>query len=495
MKKAVLVFVVFCLFCSAGCVRQKYEARWESLVQYECPEWFRDAKFGIYCHWGPYSVPAYKNEWYSHWMYVKGHDIYHYHLGKYGALDRFGYKDFIPLFKAEKFDPKEWADLFVKAGARFAGPVAEHADGFAMWDSDLTTWDAKERGPGRDVVGEMEKAIRSRGLKFITTLHHQWLYAWYPTMDRNTDASNPEYRDLYGPPVPSDYFNLAWSDSSFRVSEEFNQRWIKRAIEVVDKYHPDLVYFDSKLHIIDEQYRIDFLRYFYNSAMRRKQDVVCTYKHEDMVTGAAVLDLERARMGSLSPVPWLTDDSMDWNSWCDVADPEYKSSNRIIDFIVDVVSKNGSVLLNIPPKANGEIPAPVRERLLEIGAWLEVNGEAIYGTRPWKICGEGPTEVVEGHLNERQNKDMTWRDIRFTKKDEWLYIIVLDWPPEGQFQIKTLGGGYFSAPIKNLSFVSGTNSCTWTLEKAGLNIHVNGQKPNDFAYVFKVMLEAREGGH
>lgn len=181
---------------------QKYTADWESLQKYEVPEWYKDLKFGIYFHWGPYSVPAYKNEWYSIWMYKEGHDINKHHKETYGNLDTFGYKDFIPMFKAEKFDADVWADLFVKAGAQFAGPIAEHADGFAMWDSDLTEWDAKDMGPKIDVVGEMEKAIKARGLKFITTYHRHWLYSWYPTWDENTDASNPLYEGLYGPKVP-----------------------------------------------------------------------------------------------------------------------------------------------------------------------------------------------------------------------------------------------------------------------------------------------------
>ena len=184
----------------------KYKPVWDSLTQHSDPQWFADAKFGIYFHWGPHSVPAYKTEWYSHYMYVPGHACNKYHLETFGSLDRFGYKDFIPMFKAEKFDPDAWAALFKKAGARFAGPVAEHADGFAMWDSDLTEWNVAKMGPKRDIVGEMRKAIRKQGMKFITTLHHQWLYAWYPTMDPNTDASNPAYRDLYGPPTPRSAF-------------------------------------------------------------------------------------------------------------------------------------------------------------------------------------------------------------------------------------------------------------------------------------------------
>jgi len=179
-----------------------YQPEWESLKQYKVPEWWLNTKFGIYFHWGPYSVPAHETEWYSIWMYRKGNKIRKYHEETYGNLKEFGYKDFIPMFTAEKFDADKWAELFKKAGAQFAGPVAEHADGFAMWDSKLTEWDAMDMGPKRDIVGEMEKAVRKQGLKFIATYHRHWMYAWYPTWDAETDAGDPKYAGLYGPKVP-----------------------------------------------------------------------------------------------------------------------------------------------------------------------------------------------------------------------------------------------------------------------------------------------------
>lgn len=382
-----VLILIFLLITTTSVRGQKYKPTWESVKQHQTPDWFPDAKFGIYFHWGPYSVPAYKTEWYSHWMYVKGHDIYEYHQEKYGP--EFGYKDFIPMFKAEKFNADEWVALFEKSGAKFAGPVAEHADGFAMWDSQLTEWDAMDMGPRQDIVGEIAKAIRKTDMKFITTFHHQWLFAWYPTMDKSTDASNPEYQDLYGPPVPREAFGMSKDTPTHLPGDKFNNRWLSRVKEVVDKYRPDLVYFDNKLNIIDEKYRLEFLRYYYNKAENWDKKVVVTYKGKDLQKGAGVLDLERARMSSGRDFPWLTDDSVDWGSWCDVQDPDYKSADRIIDFLVDVVSKNGCMLLNITPTAAGEIPGPVKDRLLEIGAWLKINGEAIYETRPWKFMVKG----------------------------------------------------------------------------------------------------------
>lgn len=487
MKKTILLSLVMLIFVSCQ-NKPAYEANWESLKTHPVPEWFRDAKLGIYFHWGVYSVPAYKTEWYSHYMYVHGHPINKHHVETYGPLDQFGYKDFIPRFTAEKFNADEWVDLFVKAGAKFAGPVAEHADGFAMWDSELTKFDAKDMGPKRDVVGEMEKAIRKRNLKFVTTFHHQWLYAWYPTLDKSTDASNPAYSDLYGPPAPVEHFRAVWDDSTVRPDDKFNQRWYSRVVEVVDKYHPDLVYFDNKLHIIKEQVRMKFLQHFYNQAEERGQEVVCTYKFKDMAVGAAVLDLERARMSEKKDFPWLTDDSVDWNSWCNVSDPDYKSADRLIDFLVDVVSKNGCVLLNIPPTAQGEIPEPVKERLLEMGEWLSINGEAIYGTRPWKVYGEGPTQVVEGHLKERENPDNVAEDIRFTAKGDKLFAIALAVPTE-PLVIKSLGksAGLLDGEIQSVKLLGYDGEIEWQRNDSGLVVKVPQNLSLKHALAFEIL--------
>lgn len=387
MKKKHLLPILILALCACTpkakdetITKVEYKANWESLKQYKTPEWWLNTKFGIYFHWGPYSVPAHKTEWYSIWMYAQGNPIRKYHEETYGDLKIFGYKDFIPMFTAEKFNADEWAELFKKAGAQFAGPVAEHADGFAMWDSQLTKWDAMDMGPKRDIVGEMEKAVRKQGMKFIATYHRHWLYAWYPTWDENTDASNPEYAGLYGPKVPKGTFVMANKPTNPLPDATFNQEWLDRLNELMDKYQPDIIWFDNKMDIIGEKYRQQFLANYYNKAQEWGREVVCTYKFTDMAEGTAILDLERSRMSEKKDFPWLTDDSIDWKAWCDISDPNYKTTNRLIDFLVDVVSKNGAVLLNITPKANGEIPEGVKTRLLEMGDWFKVNGEAIYGT-------------------------------------------------------------------------------------------------------------------
>ncbi|MDP8246449.1 MAG: alpha-L-fucosidase [Candidatus Hinthialibacter antarcticus] len=496
MMAIVVIFWVFIALSNAKYIQcqeeERYNSTWHSVVQHQDPEWFRDAKFGIYCHWGPYSVPAYETEWYSHSMYVSGHKIRKHHVETYGPLSEFGYKDFIPMFKAEKWNPDEWAHLFKQAGARFAGMVVEHADGFAMWDSELTSWDAKDMGPERDLVGDLEKAIKQSGLKFIATYHRQWLYGWYPTLDPSTDASLPEYAGLYGAPLPISAFVGSRTFPEPLPDATFSKEWLERIQEVVDKYEPDLVWFDNKLDILHEKYRLDFLSHYYNKGLEWKKDVAVTYKHEEFYPGAGILDLERSRMSEAREFPWLTDDSVDWKSWGYISNPEYKTANRLIDALVDIVSKNGCLLLNIPPKPDGEIPLAVRELLLKIGQWLEVNGEAIYETRPWEVYGEGPSRVVEGHLSERQNSDATYEDIRFTrsKDNKALYVFLLGWPGAGEtVTVQSLTAGSQSPNIQSLEMLGVDGSIDWSLTDKGLSIRMPEKPPFVESVCFKLTLQ------
>jgi alpha-L-fucosidase len=471
---------------SAPASGAKYTTDWESLKKHPDPRWFDDAKFGIYFHWGVYSVPAFGTEWYSRNMYVKGSSENKHHLAKYGPLSTFGYKDFIPAFTAAKFNPDEWAELFDKAGARFAGPVAEHADGFALWDSRLTKWNAAQMGPKRDIVGELAKAIRKRNMKFVVTFHHQWLWGWYPTTDQTTDAAKAEYSGLYGPAVPPTAFD--YGNPRPRPTPEFCSMWENKAREVVDKYQPDLVYFDSRLGIIDESYRKSFVAHYYNRAQEWGREVAVTCKSLDMPHGAAIEDLECGRMARVTPFKWLTDDTMDWNSWAYLEKPDYKSANRLVDQLVDIVSKNGNLMLDIGPRPDGTIPEPIQERLLAIGQWLKVNGEAIYGTRPFKVFGEGPTQVKEGHFGERGLGDFTAQDIRFTTKGGVLYATVLDWPGE-QVTIKSLAKSSALArgEVTGVSLLGHDGKLEWSRDDRGLTVKMPAQRPCEFAFVLKIV--------
>jgi len=416
---------------------KKYEPTWESLREYkEVPQWLRDGKFGIYTHWGPYAVHAYgqNTTWYSFALYMEEDGEARQHFEKtFGKLTpEFGYKDLIPKFTAEKFDADEWAELFRKSGAKFAGPVAEHHDGFAMWDTRYSEWNAAKMGPKRDVVGELEKAVKKRDMKFVTAFHHAANWFFFPVMDKRYDTGDPRYSGLYGQP----------HERGAMRNQEFLDEWYGKIIEVIDNYSPDFIWFDFALDSIPEGYVKDFLAYYYNYAEANGKEVVVTYKGNDLVPGSGVRDLELGQEPKITYHEWITDSTVDdRGAWGYANDLTFKTPDRLIDNLVDRVSKNGYLLLNVGPKPDGTIPDGARDLLLEMGAWLDVNGEAIYGTSPWFIAGEGPTNLgaaTEIGFNEADTV-YTNKDIRFTVKGDVLYATFLAWPGE-EAVITTLRG-------------------------------------------------------
>lgn len=503
MKKIFLIILTLTITTTWSCKQTdrpksteesfRFEADWESLKQYEVPEWFLDAKFGIYTHWGAYSVASYENEWYPRLMYMKddegrGKEFYEYHKKTWGDPSEFGYKDFIPLFKAEKFNADEWADVFKRSGAQFAGPVAEHHDGFAMWDSDLTRWDARDMGPGRDIVGELAEAVRARGMRFVTSFHHAFHWRYYEpsyNLDK-TDTKDPAYcgTDNIYPPLhePGD-----------PAPKEFLDMWLAKVKEVIDKYQPDYLWFDFGWREPEfEPYKKEFLAYYYNRALTWDKGVVVTYKGDDLPEGVAVLDLERGKLDTLSSVPWITDTSVDLKSWSYITKPQYKSVNILVDNLIDRVSKNGNLLLNIGPNPDGTIPDEQKELLFGIGDWLKVNGEAIYGTRPWKRYGEGPTIQAGGSFSEtRDQSEFTPQDIRFTTKENALYVLALGWPEDGTIRAESLKAGVElpSGEIHAVSMLGSNEKIEWFRDESCLKLNFPEEKPCEHAFVFKIELE------
>jgi len=474
--------------------REPYEPTWESLQTYKCPEWFKDAKFGIYTHWGAYSVPAWENEWYPRLMYFedeekRGNNFFNYHKENWGEVSEFGYKDFIPLFTAEKFDADEWADLFKKSGAQFAGPVAQHHDGFAMWDSDLTEWDAKDMGPKRDILGELAEAVRKRDMRLVTSFHHAFHWKYYePSYGiEGSDTKDPAYAGINKiyPPV---------HEPGAPESKEFLDNWFSRIVEVIDKYQPDYLWYDFGWQQPGfEPYQKEFLAYYYNEALKLGKEVVVTYKGKHLPEGVAILDLERGQLDSLSSREWITDTSVGLKSWSYIDAPDYKTINTLVDNLIDRVSKNGNLLLNIGPHPDGSIPEAQKELLLGIGAWLDVNGEAIYGTRPWIKFGEGPTQMAFGHMTERKNKGFSYaaEDIRFTTRENFLYAIALDWPEDGEIHVKSLEEGVkiSTKGIRSVSLVGSGATLEWSRDAEGLHVSLPEEKPCDQAYTLKIELK------
>lgn len=477
-----------------------FKPEWDSLKQYQVPDWFRDGKFGIYAHWGVYSAAkgSGQTDWYGRNMYKAGHPNNVEHLAKHGSLSEFGYKDFIPELTAENFDADEWADLYVEAGARFAGPVGEHADGFSMWDSEVNPWNAVNMGPKRDIVGEMEKAIRKRGLKFLVSLHHQWLWGWYPTWDENTDAGDPRNSSFYGPKYPATAQALdlpLGNDGNMAAdplpSREWQATWLAKTKEVVDRYSPDVLWFDNRMQILSEGVRREMAAHFLNNAHAKGLEPVLNYKRPDMLYGAGTIDLERSRMPDIFPEPWLTDTSVSRSSWAYATDLEYYSADRLTDDLIDIVSKNGCMLLNVAPAPDGSIPEIQKDILRGIGAWLKINGEAIYGSRPWLIYGEGPNNPASGHLADVGFQGFTDEDIRFTTNEGFLYAIALGWPEDGAtVTIQALGSAKYSDAIADIKLLGHDGKLAWKRTNEGLIIQLPAEAPCESAYAFKITRDS-----
>jgi len=467
-----------------------FQPTWSSLRNNSIPQWLRDGKFGIYTHWGVYAVPAMgpNATWYSNHLYMDANSQARaYHEMTYGPLRTFGYKDFIPMFKGEKFNAGEWADLFKRSGARFAGPVAEHHDGFAMWDSALTEWNAARMGPRRDVVGELARAIKSRGLKFVTAFHHAENWFFFPVWDKTLDCGDPRYSGLYGP----------IHEKGAQPSKAFLDDWKGKVVEVIDKYSPDFLWFDFGLGFVPESYKRELLAYYYNQAAARNKEVIVTYKDHDLPVGIGINDLELGQENDLTYHEWITDSSIDnQGAWGYVRGAGFKTVENLVHNLVDRVSKNGYLLLNVGPKADGSIPEEVQERLLGLGRWLEVNGEAIYGTMPWIIPGEGPTKLEnKGPFNESDALRYTAQDVRFTAKGEVLYATVLGWPGE-KILIRSLSGGpdpqhnfrngWYPSEISSITMLGDGKPLRWEMSAEGLSIETPKTKPCAYAYVFKI---------
>jgi len=482
----------------AGVQSGPFHAEWDSLGAYRVPNWFRDAKFGIFIHWGVYSVPAFGNEWYPRNMYQQGNAAFKHHIETYGPQSKFGYKDFIPMFRAEKFNADDWVDLFARAGARYIVPVAEHCDGFAMYNSGLTDWDAAKMGPKRDVVGELAVATRRRGLYFGASSHRAEHWWWYDGgMKFDSDVKDPRYVGLYGPAKP---MALPGEDDSKEPDPDHLERWLPpdagfmddwlaRSTEIVDKYHPDFLYFDWWIgQPAFQPYLKRFASYYYNEAAKRRQEVVLTYKQHDFPENAAVLDIERAKLDAVRLLPWQTDTSVSIHSWGYVENDEYRDAKSLIAELVDVVSKNGNLLLNVGPKSDGTIPEQAQTILLQMGAWLRVNGEAIYGTRPWLVYGEGPTRVMSDAMNS-DKQDYTSEDVRFTTNNGVLYAIALGWPPSGELRLRSLPRNtpYLSASVCSVQLLGSSTKLSWTQGDDGLRIKLPMTKPDEPAFAFRIL--------
>ena len=478
----------------------KYVANFDSLAKHnQQPDWFQDAKLGIYFHWGVYSVPAFANEWYPSRMHHKNDIVYAHHLDTYGHPSEFGYHDFVPMFKAEHFNADEWAALFKKSGARFAGPVAEHHDGYSMWASDITPWNTRDTGPMRDITGELEKAIRANGMKLITTFHHAknlQRFDSIPAEGSNRAYRNSHYPYFVGMPPRSEDERLKYLYGNIPEEQWLEEVWLGKLKEVIDKYHPDIMWFDSWLDQIPVEKRAEYAAHYLNEADKWGKEVVIIRKQDDLPLDFSLNDLEKSRMNKMGEQSWMTDETISYGSWCYTEGLRIKPTKDIIHVLVDIVSKNGVLLLNISPKADGTIPENQQQVLLELGEWLDVYGEAIYETRPWITFGEGPTKEPEGHFqNHRDFEKLVYtnKDMRYTKKGNNIYATFFGWPDGDHVILETFAKGNLEGDfvVENVTLMDYDDKVNWELIDDGLKIELPEEMTNDMAMVFKLETKGK----
>jgi alpha-L-fucosidase len=474
-----------------------FRADWQSLRQYEVPEWYRDAKFGIFIHWGVYSVPAFGSEWYPRDMYRPGSEEYKHHLATYGPVDKFGYRDFIPMFKAEHFNPAAWARLFLESGAKYVIPVFEHHDGFAMYDSGLSDWTAAKMGPNRDLMGDLATAIRAQGLHLGASFHrveHNFFFDVGRRID--SDVNDSRYASFYGPahirlenkentPLANDFtfVSSAWADD-----------WLARSAEIVEKYHPEVMWFDWWVgHPSMRGALSRFAAFYYNESMKYSGNpCVINYKYFAMEEHSAVLDLERGQLSAIRPLAWQTDTSVGNKSWGYIENDTFKSAEFIVHQLIDIVSKNGNLLLNIGPRSDGTIPAEVQNVLLETGHWLQVNGEAIYGTRPWRVFGEGPTKTIAGPFHDTETQAYTAEDFRFTQKNGVVYAIQMVWPPNATAIIRSLAPNLLGAQsrIQSIRLLGTEGNLSFQQRPDGLYVQLPAKPIGKYAYALRIVFDS-----
>jgi alpha-L-fucosidase len=469
----------------------------ESLEAYRVPRWFHDAKFGIWAHWGPQSAAEF-GDWYARNIYIEGSKQYRYHVEHYGHPSKFGYKDLIPTWTGDEFEPEYLVGLYQRAGAKYFVSMGVHVDNFDLWHSKHTRWNAVNMGVKRDVVGEFGRAARRHGLKFGVSDHLWCSYKWFsvahgsdmegPLAGVPYDGANPAYYDLYGD-CPTVYRKLPWNEDD--IPEKWQRHWFARIKDLVDQAEPDLIYQDGQIPF--GELGLGLVAHYYNENARRhggQVEAVYTSKRiEDSAVGTCVLDVERGTTDAIWPRPWQTCTCV--GHWHYDRTAQYKTPKRVLDMLVDIVSRNGNLLLNFPLSRVGTLDDREMAILDEITQWMAVNGEAIFGTRPWKIFGEGPTvqkKDPKQKYAESSYRDLTVADVRFTTKGKVLYAFAMGWPESGRVSIPALAKkrGLAAGNIERVALVGQPGPLHWTLADDGLAVELNGKLPCRHAIALKI---------
>jgi len=473
-----------------------YDSSWESLAQYRCPDWFRDAKFGIWSCWNAYTVPA-NGDWYARGMYEQGSSHYNYHVKNYGHPSEFGYKDIVELWKGEHFSPDSLVALFKESGARYVVAMAVHHDNFDLWDSKYQKWNSVNNGPHINIIGEWEKAVRKAGLKWGVTSHLERSWNWFQT-SHGADTSGPKAGVLYDgadPAYKSIYHDTyGVKDLSYAYSLNFPQQWIdeytNRITDLLTRYKPDLFYMDGGIPFGERGRKL--IAWYYNQyRMWNREDIdpVMNVKnygapalfHGDFRYGTCVEDVERGQLGEINRVPWQTDNSI--GDWFWKNSDIYITPKQFVDQLIDIVSKNGNLLMNVPLRADGTLDQKATDLLKEMGKWLRTNGEGIFGTRPYIVFGEGPTLVANGYFAPMA--ELTANDYRFTTKGDTVYTFICG-KPSGEIKIKAFREGSYHR-IKSVEMLGNNTELSFVQKGDGLAVSVPETLPSDYAVCLRII--------
>ena len=511
-----------------------YEPTWESLSQYgEAPEWFRDVKFGIWAHWGPQCQPE-QGDWYARSMYMEGIREYKWHVENYGHPSEFGFKDVIHLWKADKWNPEMLMEMYYRAGARYFFTLGNHHDNFDLWNSKHHKWNSVNIGPEKDIVGGWEKAARKYGMRFGVSIHSSQAWKWYEPSQR-ADKKGPmagipydgkltkkdgkgkwwdgyDPQELYAQNHPlsenSEDNNMihsqwAWGNGAYPPSEEYCLNYLNRNIDMMNRYNPDLVYYDDTAMplwpVSDAGLRA--VTHFYNKSISenngKNEAVVFAKILTDEQKNALVWDVEKGVPDQMQDKPWQTCTCIgSWHYNRSIYDRDlYKSAKTVVHMLIDIISKNGNLLLSIPQRGDGSIDDKELKILEDIAAWMAINSEGIYGTRPWKIFGEGPVAEMSNPINaqgfnEGRHQPYTAQDIRFVTKGNILYAHVLALPIDGKVVIRSLSKGnpLMEKKIKTVKLLGSKKPVKFKRTTEGLVVELpKNEKPNDISLLLKIM--------
>jgi len=471
----------------------KFSADPDSLKAYQAPDWFRDAKFGIWAHWGPQAVPR-QGDWYARFMYVPGHPHYDHHVRTYGHPSEVGYKDLIPLWKAERFDPDALMARYKAAGAKYFVSMGVHHDNFDLWNSRYHRWNAVLMGPRRDIVGAWKAAASRYGLRFGVSEHLGASYCWWypnhlydqfwPKLGLGYDGADPKFADLYHDNRDEPFRNTP--ESWYTRNPQYHRMWFTRIRDLLDTHQPDLLYSDGGLPFGETGRSL--LAHFYNSTIARTGRLEAVYNCKDSGSGEfdrrwAVQDVERGVLKGINPLPWQTDTSN--GDWFDNENYQYKTPGDVVTMLADIVSKNGNMLLNVVLHADGSLPPESDTLLDELAGWMHANGDAIHGTQPWKVYGEGPTEAAAGMFKEKTS--YTAEDIRFTTKRDTLYAITLG-TPSGKTAITSLAtyNPHEQRRIRDIRLLGYPEALGFTQSDRALLIDLPAHLPTRHASAFAI---------